>query len=159
LSPWLRQRADLRRLLHRALVLRLALVALHRDRELRLRDRLLLARARLRLAELALLDGGLLLPPVRLDLLFGDLAVAKLLQDHLDVLVAAGRRRRADEDLLQLQVVHPELRLHLVAGDLLDVGALLDQLDQRARLADVLEYADTIGSSVCSTSRLMSPKR
>ena len=53
--------------------------------------RLLLARATLGLAQLALLHRGLLLPRVGLDLLLGDLPRAQLRQDLLDLAAAARR--------------------------------------------------------------------
>ena len=99
----------------------------------------LLLGAGLGLAQFAFLDGRLLLAPVGLDLLDGDLARAQLDQDGLDLRVARRRGGRADQHFFQLQVVVRELFLHLLAGLLLDGAALLHQLDQRARLADVLE--------------------
>ena len=96
-------------------------------------------RARLGLAQLALLDRGVLLPLVGLHLLLGDLPRAQLRQDLLDLAAARAGRRRADQHLLQLEVVVRELRLHLLARQVLDLAAVLQELDQRAGLADVLE--------------------
>src|SRR5207247_9668054 len=104
-----RERLDLRRLLLRSREVRLALVRLNGDRDVGLGERGLLLRARLRLAQLALLDRRGLLARVGLDLLLGDLPRAQLLQDRLDPrgLVARlrPRRRRADQPLLELEVV------------------------------------------------------
>src|SRR5262249_4394245 len=111
----LRERLDLRRLLLGAGEVGLALVGLDRDRELRLREHGLLLGARLRLAQLALLDGGLLLAVVGLDLLESDLTRAELCQDLLDLPAALAGRRRADQHFLELEVVLAELLLHLLA--------------------------------------------
>src|SRR5262249_30464734 len=67
------ERLDLRRLLLGPRILRLALVLLRQNRELRFRDRRLLLGARLGLAQLALLHRRLLLTAVGLYLLLGDL--------------------------------------------------------------------------------------
>jgi hypothetical protein len=115
-------------------------VLLHLDRQLALGDRRLLLGARLGLAQLALLLGGELLPLVGADLLVGDLPLAQLGQDLLDLVVALGAGpRRADQHLLQFEVIEVELGLHLLARLALDRAAVLQQLDQGAGLADVLE--------------------
>src|SRR6185503_18469155 len=85
------QGLDLRRLLLSAGVISFALVGLDCDRKLGLRDGSLLLRPSFGLAELALLDGRLLLATVGLDLLFGDLPGAELVQDLLDLVHAARR--------------------------------------------------------------------
>src|SRR4029079_8098764 len=93
-----RERLDLRRLLLGTGQVGLALVGLDRDRQLALRDRRLLAGARLGLAELALLDRCRLLPAVGLDLLERDLARSELGQDVLEARPAATLCRGADQD-------------------------------------------------------------
>src|SRR5438552_18446995 len=80
----LREGLDLGRLLLGAGVVRLALVGLDRDGQLRLRERGLLLGPRLGLAQLALLDRRLILPVVRFTLLLGDLARATLGTHLLD---------------------------------------------------------------------------
>src|SRR5437867_140047 len=88
----LRESLNLRRLLLGAGVVRLALVGLDRDVQLRLRERGLLLGPCLSLAQLALLDRGFLLPVVGFHLLLGDLARAELRQDLLDLAAALARR-------------------------------------------------------------------
>ena len=71
------------------------------------------------LLELALLVRGDALLLVRLELLDGDLAVAQLREDLLDLRSSPwSELRRADEHLLELEVVVLELLLHLDAGAL-----------------------------------------
>src|SRR5207249_8606206 len=101
----LRESLNLRRLLLGAGVVRLALVGLDRDVQLRLRERGLLLGPCLGLAQLALLDRGFLLPVVGFHLLLGDLARAELRQDLLDLAAALARRGRADQHLLELAIV------------------------------------------------------
>ena len=108
--------------------------------ELGLGDERLLLGARLGLAQLALLDRGLLLARVGLDLLLGDLARAQLGQDLLD-LARPARRRSACRSApppargcsARTSPSSPRRRCCWICA------AVLDQLDQRARLADVLE--------------------
>jgi hypothetical protein len=86
------ERLDLRGLLLSAREVGLTLVLLHDDRQLRLGQVRLLARALLGLAQLAFLDRGLLLTVVGLDLLLGDLTRPQLNQDLLDLLTAGSGR-------------------------------------------------------------------
>ncbi len=119
---------------------RLARVLLHQDRQLRLGDGGLLLGLGLGFAQLSFLLRRQLLALVGADLFVGDLALAQLGQDALDLVVAAGARpRRADQHLLQFEIVLAELGAHLHPRLVLHGAAVLQQLDQGAGLADVLE--------------------
>src|SRR5204863_7958715 len=85
-----RQRAGLFGLLLGAGEVGAALVLLHLDRKLALGDRRLLLGLGLGLPQLAFLLGGDLLPFIGAHLLVGDLALAQLGQDALDLVVALG---------------------------------------------------------------------
>ena len=118
-----------------------ALVFLDRNVNQRCRQLGLLLGALLGLVQLALFVRSDLLLREGFHLLAGNLPVAQLIHDVLDLVVTGLRFGRAYEHFLEFQRIRQKAFTHVDARIGLQFGARLDEFNESVRLAHVLEIA------------------